>query len=161
MVLDVRKSLLPVDTSNNLSAPKVLGWNGYKYIVAVASGTFSGAGDGSTKTFSLGQEDIVHGTLVVKVNNVTKTEGTDYTVDYKYGKITFATAPGNAVPVTATFSYFAADPSAILIEDVSAGQNPPYALCLIMGEYPNFSLLADVRYRLQRNGIYIFDPKTA
>lgn len=47
----------------------------------------------------------VSGTLVVTVNGNSKTEGTDYTVNYVTGKITFTVAPptGHAIRVTGEF----------------------------------------------------------
>jgi hypothetical protein len=93
-----------------------------------------GTGDGSTTVFNLDNTfviDVTHGkttdedylvpsvtqggtTFVpeIKVNNVVKTErkftknsGGDYEIDYASGSITFYTAPGNGLPITASYFY--------------------------------------------------------
>lgn len=46
------------------------------------------------------------GTLLVYVNNVLKTETTDYTVDYTTGVITFLVAPTNGHTVKATYEFY-------------------------------------------------------
>lgn len=72
-------------------------------------------GDGSTTTFQFQisrsngvrtvYKDILHpksGTVgTIKVNSVTKTETTDYTVTYTTGIVTFSSAPGNGHTVIA------------------------------------------------------------
>ena len=73
----------------------------YKDIVDEAVGT----GDTTTKAFSLAQQKINDGSLIVKVNGVTQTETTDYTVDYLEGDITFVTAPA-AFAITASYWYY-------------------------------------------------------
>ncbi|HEY3781454.1 MAG TPA: DUF2460 domain-containing protein [Fimbriimonadaceae bacterium] len=42
----------------------------------------------------------------IKVNGVTKTEGTDYTIDASTGVVTFATAPGSGLAVTWSGWYY-------------------------------------------------------
>lgn len=77
-----------------------------------------GTGDGSETQFQLiklytsGSETHtrtitkpVSGTVVVAVNAVAQTEGVDFTVDTTSGIITFNTAPGNALDVTAGFEF--------------------------------------------------------
>jgi uncharacterized protein (TIGR02217 family) len=80
-----------------------------------------GTGDGGTKTFQLIRTyggftepclDIQPPTsptpvLNIYVNGVKKTITTDYSVGYyNSGIITFVAAPGNALPITADFSYY-------------------------------------------------------
>lgn len=43
---------------------------------------------------------LVTGTFLLYLNGVQKTEGTDFTVDYDTGLITFASAPGNGVVIS-------------------------------------------------------------
>lgn len=45
------------------------------------------------------------GTVLIAVNAVAQTEGVDYTVNYVTGVITFSTAPGNTLPITAGFEF--------------------------------------------------------
>ena len=47
----------------------------------------------------------VSGTVVVKLNGVTKTETTDYSINYSTGVITFVVAPGSGVVITASFEF--------------------------------------------------------
>lgn len=58
-----------------------------------------------SETYSRNLKKIVASTLVVKVNGVTKTITTDYTVDLNTGIITFVVAPTNTHPVTATCEF--------------------------------------------------------
>lgn len=72
-----------------------------------------GIGDGVNKYFQLAKsyagfvEPVfrVNGTPTVKVNGVTKSNPTDYTIDSE-GLITFVTAPTNTQPVTWSGSYY-------------------------------------------------------
>jgi len=48
---------------------------------------------------------LVSGTVVIKVAAVTKIEGTDYTVDYNLGVLTFIIIPTDGQAVTATFEF--------------------------------------------------------
>lgn len=82
-----------------------------------------GVGDGSTPTFQL-QLSVSNGvasavwwvrhpkatTVVIKVNSVTKTETTHYTIDYTTGVVTFTAGnePANGLAVTGTFDYYRA-----------------------------------------------------
>lgn len=47
----------------------------------------------------------VSGTVLIAIDGVTKTETTHYTIDYSTGIVTFLTAPGNALSVTAGYEY--------------------------------------------------------
>ncbi len=71
----------------------------------------------------------VNGTVLVAVNNIKKIEGTDYTIDYTTGLVTFVTAPPNAQNVTAGFEYdvpvrFDTDYIEIDLSNFEAGQIP-------------------------------------
>ena len=77
-----------------------------------------GTGDGTTtqfqliRTFGAFVEPVLapNSVTAVKVNGVTKTLGTDYTIgawgSANPGLITFTVAPGNTLPITADFSYY-------------------------------------------------------
>lgn len=67
--------------------------------------------------------------FVVKVNGVLKTYGTDYTVSYTTGLITFATAPGNTLAITVTcLAYtpvrFTDEKLSMTMESIYAKVNP-------------------------------------
>lgn len=77
-----------------------------------------GVGNGSNKIFQLSKSYTVgsvtqmlnitkpvSGTVLIAVNSVTKTETTDYAIDYSTGIVTFVTAPGNTLAVTAGYEY--------------------------------------------------------
>lgn len=77
-----------------------------------------GTGNGTNKIFQLVKKYTVgsttqtlnitkpvSGTVLVGVNGTLKTETTDYTIDYSTGIMTFVTAPGNTLLVSAGFEY--------------------------------------------------------
>lgn len=159
-MLETKKQVLPVDVSADISAPEIMGWNGEKYVKAVATAQDKFSGDGTTKEFTLTNDDLVHGTVAVIVDGNAKTEGTDYTVDYAAGKITFAAAPGTGTDnVVIDYSYFAVEPTAVLAENVAQNQNPPTALMVVFGvvyedtfaSTPN----ADVKARLRAHNVFV------
>jgi flagellin FlaB len=69
------------------------------------TGEAVGTGDGTTTQFTLANSPVVEGTLTVYVNAVAQTEGTDYTVNYATGVITFTTAPAAGDAITADYTY--------------------------------------------------------
>ncbi len=64
-----------------------------------------GTGDAADTTFSLKHKFVVSGTLKVYLNGTLKTETSDYTVNYATGVITFNSAPGGGVAITASYRY--------------------------------------------------------
>lgn len=62
-----------------------------------------GTGDSNTTIFQTTWAPVLSGTDVVKIDGVTKTRGTDYTINLATGEITFATAPGTGAAVTCTY----------------------------------------------------------
>ena len=68
-----------------------------------------GTGDNSETEFTLDHGKVVDGTQNVYLDGTLKTEGTDYTFNNTTGVITFGTAPGTSVAVTADYLYFPAD----------------------------------------------------
>lgn len=156
------RMILPVDASSNIAAGTVMGWSGQKFIKAVANRTDSFSGNGSSTEFTLTYEDVVFGSVTVSVGGTQKQEGTDYTVNYKKGKITFASAPSNGASISVSYSYFAADPSAVLLEDVTASQSPATALLQVFGVIDSTvvgNIPQDVKMRLLRNGIFVASVK--
>jgi len=165
MLLERVELLKKVDVSGNLAAPQIMGWDGTKYIVAVGTKQDTFNGDDSTTEFTLTYGDIVHGSVVIEVDETELTEDTDYTVDYSAGKITFQTAPASGTDnIVVDYSYFAADPSGILLDDITASQDPDYARLILLGVYylDNFETapLVDVIERLARNNIFLV-PRTS
>lgn len=88
-------------------------WNDYTIV-----GGNIGTGDGTTTVFDIVKKyttgsftytrrilKIVASTVSVRVNNVLKTEGVDYTVDYNTGEVTFSSAPTNTHPITITCEF--------------------------------------------------------
>jgi len=77
-----------------------------------------GFGDGSqvsfqlTKTYSSGTSSYtrpirkpVSGSILVAVDGVPQAEGTDFTLDSTTGMVTFATAPGNGIAISAGYEF--------------------------------------------------------
>lgn len=159
-MLETKKLVLPVDVNAAISAPEVMGWDGTKYIKAVASAQDSFDGDGVTTQFQLSNGDVVHGSVSVTVDGATKTEGVDYSVNYSDGKITFTAAPpSGSGNVVIDYSYFSVEPTAVLVEDVTASQSPAAALMVVFGivyadEFAS-EPLEDVKARLRAHGIFV------
>lgn len=63
-------------------------------------------GDGTTTEFLTGWYPVKPDTEVIKLNGVTQTKDVDYTIDYPTGTITFLTAPGDGVEITAAYTWF-------------------------------------------------------
>lgn len=83
-----------------------------------ASDQLIGTGDGATTAFQLKKtygstfspwtreiKKPVTGTVLAAIDGVAQTEGVDFTVDTVSGIITFTTAPGNGLAVTAGFEF--------------------------------------------------------
>lgn len=76
-----------------------------------------GTGNGSTVAFQLRKSYVsltttyrdifkpVDGTVLIYVNSVLKTEGTDYTIDYTTGIVTFSSAPSSGLAITSDYEY--------------------------------------------------------
>jgi hypothetical protein len=67
-----------------------------------ASDSFTG--DGSTKTFQLTYYPIVPDSQTVKVDGVTQTEDTDYSINDGTGELTFTTAPASGAVIEVTYT---------------------------------------------------------
>lgn len=63
-------------------------------------------GDGSATDFQTQFWPIVPNSQIVRVNGVTKSEGTDYTFDDAVGLCSFSVAPGNGQSVTVTSRFY-------------------------------------------------------
>jgi hypothetical protein len=69
-----------------------------------------GTGDAVETVFSLGCFHILPTTDVIKLDGAPQTRGVDYTIDNQTGIITFTSAPGNGVAITADFQYYKPHP---------------------------------------------------
>ena len=70
------------------------------------TGESVGTGDGTTTEFSLANAPVYYESEVIYVAGTAQTRGTDYTIDYVTGKITFATAPALDAAITADYTYY-------------------------------------------------------
>jgi len=61
-------------------------------------------GDGTTKTFQLTYYPIVPDSQTVKVDGVTQTEDTDYTINDGTGKLAFTTSPASGAVIEVTYT---------------------------------------------------------
>jgi len=68
------------------------------------TGESVGTGDGVTTTFTLADPPILENSETIYVDGVAQTKGTDYTIDYKTGQITFTTAPVSGAVITADYT---------------------------------------------------------
>lgn len=121
-------------------------WADYKSLDPItatsATDVTLGTGDASTTTFQLRKvytdaggsytrtiKKPVSGTVKVAVNSAVQTEGVDFTVDTTTGIITFTTAPGSGLAVTAGFEFdvpvrFDMDEISVNVEQFNAGAIP-------------------------------------
>lgn len=87
----------------------------------MASSQSIGTGNGTTTAFQLkitrstdlrtASKNILHpirGSVAISVASVGKAEGSDFTVDYSTGIVTFASAPANGAAIIADFRYYTA-----------------------------------------------------
>lgn len=117
-------------------------------VVAEAVGT----GNASTTVFYLDNAPVNPTTLIVYLAGVAKTEGTDYTVNYVTGTITFTVAPGNTVAVTADYWYYnAASGTAYKQAATANGTDITDTYLTLSNGYVSFVVAGDsggVKYRL-------------
>lgn len=62
-------------------------------------------GDGESTQFKLTERPVMEGSYTIKVNSVTQTETTDYSIDRDSGWITFVTAPSGDTGITIDYKY--------------------------------------------------------
>ncbi len=108
-----------VENRNLITGEKATGYVlTYKTQEMSVTGESVGTGDGSTKEFLLDFYPVKSGSLTVYVDGVAKTEGTDYTVDYNTGKITFTTAPADGASITADYIYYKGSNSEFYVQSI-------------------------------------------
>jgi len=100
-------------------------------------------GDGTTKDFYVNYKPLDPTTLVVKVNGVTKTKPTDYTVEENVGVIHFVTAPANNAVILVTgvhFRYFTDSDLCLFIntavEQHTAGRTDRFGSTMTLSKIP-------------------------
>ncbi|NIS80822.1 MAG: hypothetical protein GTO14_11565, partial [Anaerolineales bacterium] len=71
--------------------------------ITAVTGESVGQGDDSTTVFNLEQPRLMCGSETIYLGGVPQTRFTDYTINYKTGQITFTTAPGFGVAITADY----------------------------------------------------------
>jgi hypothetical protein len=67
-------------------------------------GEYVDTGNGSKKVFMLNYHPVVPDSEIIYLNDVEQVRDEDYTIDYATGKITFTTAPGAGVKITADYT---------------------------------------------------------
>ena len=90
-------------------------------ITAVANEAV-GTGNGTATSFTLAHNPVIPGSQTVKVAAVTKTYGTDYSMNFETGVITFTAAPANAAAVTASYSYYLVTAVKITVANAAGGR---------------------------------------
>lgn len=121
-------------------------WTDYKSLDPISATTSTdvniGTGDSSTTTFQLVKiytdsagsytrtiKKPVSGSVKIAVDSTTQTPGTDFTVDTATGIVTFTSAPGIGLAVTAGFEFdvpvrFDMDEITVNVEQFNAGAIP-------------------------------------
>lgn len=87
-----------VDARNDNAAAAIGFWGVFTRDKVYVPKYSNHTGDGTTTTFSVG-EVIKQDTVIVYVDGTLKAEGTDYTVNYDAGTITFSTAPESGASI--------------------------------------------------------------
>lgn len=113
---------------------------------AGATTTDNFSGDGSTTIWRLTTNPIGANTDTVTVASATQTRGTDYTINYDNGEITFTTAPVNGASCTVQYTAYVWRDSRIR-SALNAG---------IRSLYPRVFKPFEV-YVLLRNNVWIYD----
>jgi len=81
-----------------------------------------GTGNGTATQFTLAHKPVVRGSLTVRVAGNRKSEGSDYTVNYDTGTITFTTAPASGQAITADYTWYSVDTIKFQVSNSAGGQ---------------------------------------
>ncbi|MCC6024247.1 MAG: DUF2460 domain-containing protein, partial [Thaumarchaeota archaeon] len=117
-------------------------------------------GDGSTTVFRLSSYPVVENSEIVTVNNVPQVRGTDYTIDYETGEITFTTAPASGARIAVAYSVEVTS----TVEDTrpapQTGSIGPVVIRLISGSGALVVSLTDADVFWIASAVYeaIYDP---
>jgi flagellin FlaB len=90
-----------LEVRSGLKVETTLATNALTTVTAEAVGT----GDGVANTFSLVGSPVLSSSETVFVGGAAKTRGTDYSVNYETGVITFTTAPASAAAISAYYKH--------------------------------------------------------
>lgn len=95
----------------------------------IANGTLTavtaeavGTGNGVLTAFTLAQKPVIPGSQTVKLAGTAKTYGTDYTINFDTGVVTFTTAPANTVAVTADYTWYTVTAIKVTVANAAGGQ---------------------------------------
>lgn len=81
--------------------PHIFNGIGRTFVTGEAVGT----GDGIQTVFTLGNSPVIDLTFTIFVDGTAQTEGVDFTIDLPTGQITFTSAPGDTLPITADYQH--------------------------------------------------------
>ena len=81
-----------------------------------------GTGNGTTTVFTLTNKPVIPGSQTVNVNAVAQTYGTQYTMNFDTGSVTFTTAPANTLAVTADYTYYSVTDLKITVANAAGGR---------------------------------------
>lgn len=110
-----------------------------------------GTGNGTTTVFTLDNAPVCGGSETVKVDGTAQTRGTDYTINYKTGTITFTAAPAAAKAVTATYKYYDSTQSTYETACLANGDTVPTSYLTLANGYVSFIVAGDsagAKYRV-------------
>jgi len=71
----------------------------------VVLGERVGTGDANRDVFRLLRVPVMQNSVAIYLDGVVKTEDTDYVLNYATGKLTFTSAPGDGVSITADYEF--------------------------------------------------------
>ena len=81
-----------------------------------------GTDNGTTTVFTLTNKPVIPGSQTVNVNAVAQTYGTQYTMNFDTGSVTFTTAPANTLAVTADYTYYSVTDLKITVANAAGGR---------------------------------------
>ncbi|MBI4282194.1 MAG: DUF2460 domain-containing protein [Chloroflexi bacterium] len=81
-----------------------------------------GTGDGADTTFTLTSSPVIPGSQTIYVAAAAKTYGTDYSMDFDTGAITFTAAPANGAAITADYTWYVVTAVKVTLANAAGGQ---------------------------------------
>ena len=90
--------------------------------LATVSAEAVGTGDGTATVFTLANSPVVPGSETVSVAGAAQTYGTNYTMNFDTGAITFTAAPANLAAVTADYTHYTVNSVKITLANAAGGR---------------------------------------
>ena len=117
---DKTKETVKSGVHGAISALQIRSVKGIAAVTATTSQPI-GAGDGSTTTFWMPNAPVIPGSHTLKIDGMTQTYGTAYSVDFDTGLVTFTDAPVSFSEITADYTYYVVGSVKITLSSVLHG----------------------------------------